>query len=51
MIIEVRIGKNKYKLIRISYNEKDIIGQLNKGLKSNKKLWLSDNYPKLGWNK
>jgi Zn finger protein HypA/HybF involved in hydrogenase expression/very-short-patch-repair endonuclease len=50
-IYKVNYCKNKYKLIRISYNEKDIIGQLNKGLKSNKKLWLSDNYPKLGWNK
>ena len=50
-IFKVNYCKNKYKLIRISYNEKDIIGQLNKGLKSNKKLWLSDNYPKLGWNK
>jgi hypothetical protein len=44
-------------LIRISYNEKDRIGQLNKGLdffkdknNSNEKLWLSDNYPKAGWN-
>jgi Zn finger protein HypA/HybF involved in hydrogenase expression len=42
---------NNIKLIRISYNEKDVIGQLIKGLKSNKKIWLSDNYPKEGWNK
>jgi hypothetical protein len=40
-------------LIRISYNEKDIIGQLEKGLLTSrpKELWLSDNYPKAGWNK
>jgi very-short-patch-repair endonuclease len=42
---------NNIKLIRISYNEKDIIGQLDKGLNSNEKLWLSDKYPKAGWNK
>jgi very-short-patch-repair endonuclease len=42
---------NNIKLIRISYNEKDIISQLNKGLSSNEKLWLSDKYPKAGWNK
>jgi very-short-patch-repair endonuclease len=49
-IFRVNYCKNKCKLIRISYNEKDILGELDKGLKSNKKLWLSDNYPKLGWN-
>jgi hypothetical protein len=44
--------KDKIRLIRISYNEKDIIGQLEEGLKSPpNKLWLSDNYPKAGWNK
>jgi hypothetical protein len=43
--------KDKIRLIRISYNEKDIIGQLDKGLESPpNKLWLSDNYPKAGWN-
>jgi anti-sigma28 factor (negative regulator of flagellin synthesis) len=42
---------NNIRMIRISYNEKDVIGQLNKGLKSKKQLWLSDNYPKAGWNK
>jgi predicted nucleic-acid-binding Zn-ribbon protein len=45
--------KDKIRLIRISYNEKDIIGQLEKGLLTSrpKELWLSDNYPKAGWNK
>ena len=42
---------NSIKLIRISYNEKDIIGQLTKGLEKINELWLSDNYPKDGWNK
>jgi very-short-patch-repair endonuclease/Zn finger protein HypA/HybF involved in hydrogenase expression len=42
---------NSIKLIRISYNEKDIIGQLTKGLEKINELWLSDNYPKAGWNR
>jgi hypothetical protein len=48
---KVNYCKNKFKLIRISYNENDIIGQLKKGLSNKKQLWLSDNYPKAGWNK
>jgi len=48
---KVNYCKNKFKLIRISSNENDIIGQLEKGLESPNKLWLSDNYPKAGWNK
>jgi len=50
--------KNNYckrkgiKLVRIAYTDmKDIKGQIDKALKSNKMLWLSDNYPKKGWNR
>ena len=49
--------KNQYcrkrgiKLVRIAYTDmKDIKGQIDKALKSNKMLWLSDNYPTdKGW--
>ena len=27
-----------------------MVNQLKKGLKSPDELWLSDNYPQLGWN-
>jgi hypothetical protein len=44
-------AKDKFKLIRISYHDKkDMVNQLKKGLKSPDELWLSDNYPQLGWN-
>jgi len=44
-------AKDKFKLIRISYHDKkDMVNQLEKGLESPDELWLSDNYPQLGWN-
>ena len=42
---------NHIKLIRIFHNEEHILNQLEKGLTSRNELWLSDNYPKAGWNK
>jgi hypothetical protein len=40
------------KLVRIAYTDmKDIKGQIDKALQSDKMLWLSDNYPKKGWNR
>ena len=39
-------------MVRIGYKDmKDIKGQIDKALQSDEMLWLSDNYPKLGWNK
>jgi hypothetical protein len=44
--------KNGIKLVRIGYLDKDDIkNQIDKSLKSKDMLWLSDNYPKSGWNK
>ena len=42
---------NNIKLIRISYNDyKNIENELKNGLNSQNQLFLSSNYPKLGWN-
>jgi len=42
---------NNIKLIRISYNDyKNIENELKNGLNSQDQLYLSSNYPKLGWN-
>ncbi len=44
--------KNGIKLVRIGYLDKnDIKNQIDKSLKVDDMLWLSDNYPKAGWNK
>lgn len=44
--------KNNIKLIRISYKTKkieDIFEEIKKGLESNDPIYLSKDYPKLGW--
>lgn len=42
--------KNKIRLVRIGYLDlKDIKNQIDKALKSDDMLWLSDKYPKAGW--
>jgi hypothetical protein len=42
---------NNIKLIRIGYNDfKNIENEIKNGLKSQDQLFLSSNYPKLGWN-
>ena len=42
---------NNIKLIRISYNDyKNIENEIENGLNSQNQLFLSSNYPKLGWN-